>query len=744
MSVGYAMATDSQPIGLVELRLQAFRAVTRQACLRFDGAPVTIFFGGNHTGKSSVLNALDWLLFSKDCFQGRLVTERLRERVSWEIRNRHADHSLPTTCTALFSDGKATCEFTRSLSNGRSRSSTSLHVKTFEGNEIGDEVADRFISNHFPPSFRDFMSTVHLHQEVIRDVLTIKPEERGDAIDRLLGLAPLRDLARALKDARFGRFAQELDQKIGAFEAQLDAVRRDRQRRIDELVPKAEEHNLQAQDLTFERATRLAGEGLNRLKNVASKAGLPAPTVRLPEHENDVDRYLGDMNAALQSARTELPDLKELTKLTQRKEGLTSARATYEGQLKQRKEAREKLAELEKKKGQRAKLEREHADLEERHKTKLGELQEHDARAAAANDAIACIKALPSPSETTACPVCGQQVDGDELLEHLEKEVAERLDARSQALSQELDQLARKRAGVVDNLRDLGHLERELEAATDNIEKQREPIGKLLGVALTERVDPKALLDREIGQVEDQLGRRKTAAENRLSELKTVEDQYVPRILIINHILRERARLQDLGKIQQREEFKALRNLQGNAASLKVATETVGYAAATVSQSAAKRLVNSAGERAREVFVKVADHPVVRHIRLTVGEKQVAGILRNEYSIDDGHGRSPIPVLSQGDMNALALGLFIGLGSSANSLPLKLMILDDPTQSLATPQKERLAEVIDEVAESRQVIVATMDAEFFEALRSSVTKRKRVYEFRSWTPAEGPEIVELD
>ena len=83
-------------------------------------------------------------------------------------------------------------------------------------------------------------------------------------------------------------------------------------------------------------------------------------------------------------------------------------------------------------------------------------------------------------------------------------------------------------------------------------------------------------------------------------------------------------------------------------------------------------------------------------------------------------------------------------GSSANSLPLNLMILDDPTQSLATPQKERLAEVIDEVAESRQVIIATMDAEFFEALRSRVTKRKRVYEFRSWTPADGPEIVDLD
>ncbi len=738
------MATESQPIELRELRLQAFRAVARQASLRFDGAPVTILFGGNHTGKSSVLNALDWLLFSKHCFQGPLVTNRLRERVSWEIRSRHADSSLPTTCTALLSDGKATCDLTRSLSTGRSRSSTSLHINTFEGKEIADQVADRFISTQLCPSFRDFMSTVHLHQEVIRDVLTIKPEERGDAIDRLLGLAPFRDLARALKDARFVKFTQALDQRIVTFEEKLDAVRRERQDRIDQLLPKALEQKLQPQDLTFERARHLAGEALNRLQSIASEAGLPAPSAQLPEHEGDVERYLVDLNKALQSARTDLPDLKELNKLTQRKEALTTASTVYEEHLGQRKDAKGKLAEFEKENGQRGKLECEHADLEERHKTKSREFQEHNARAAAANDAIACIKALPSPSETTACPVCGHQVDGDQLLEHLEKEVGERLDARSQALSQELDQLARHRAGVVDNLRDLARLEREVQAATDNLEKQREPIGKLLGATLTERDDPKVLLDSAIAKLQDQLKRRKTAADNRLSELNTVEHRYSPRIRIIDNILRERARLQDLGKIQQREEFKALRRVQKKAASLKVAAETVGSAAAGVSQSIAKRSVESAGQRARDVFVKVADHPVVRDIRLAVGEKLVSGILRNEYSIEDGHGRSPIPVLSQGDMNALALGLFIGLGLSANSLPLNLMILDDPTQSLATPQKERLAEVIDEVAESRQVIVATMDAEFFEALRSRVTKRKRVYEFRSWTPGEGPEIVELD
>jgi len=738
------MLTDSEPIGLTELRIQAFRGVTTQIRVRFDNAPVTILFGGNHSGKSSILNALDWILFSKDCFQGPLVTDRLRERVLWETRNRHVGRSLETTCTAVLSNGKATCELTRSLAGAGSRSRATIHIDTFDGKELTGETAEHFISTHVCPSFRDFMSTVYLHQEVIRDVLTIKPEERGDAIDRLLGLAPLRELARTLKDAKLGRFTQNLDNEICVIEQQVDAVRRDRQQRIDQRVSEAAEHKLQPQDVTFKHAEHLAHQSSKRSKTVASNAGLPAPEVPLPATEKDLERYTRESQDKLQSARTALPDVKKLSELNQRKTALSDARAVYEERARQRNHAKQRLADFTKEKGDRIKLEAERARLQACRKVKSNELAQHDARAAAVRDSIQYLQALPSPAEAQQCPVCGATIRGDDLLEHLEREAPERLDARSRSLSQELKRIDTELPQINQTLRALEQLEGDLCAAEEHLRSQREAVGKVLQIEITKDDDPKALLDRKLDQLDEELAARKEAADNRLSELDDIEEQYLVPLKLIDDILRERARLQELGRMQKRDEFKELRTLQRRAASLKAATEAIGVAAAAVSQYAAKQAVQRAGQRSRDTFVKIADNPEVRDVRLVVGEKSVGGILRNEYTIQDPDGLSVVPILSQGDMNALAIALLIGLGLSADSLPLRLMIFDDPTQSLATPQKERLADVLDDIAASRQIVVATMDAQFLDVLKSRVTKRKRVYEFRSWRGTDGPQIAALD
>ncbi len=738
------MLTDSDPIRLSELRVQAFRGVGPQVSLRFDEAPVTILFGGNHAGKSSILNALDWILFSKDSFQGSLITDRLRERVSWDVRNRDVPASLGTRCIAVFSNGEATCELTRCLSGSRSRSSTAIRVQTFDRTELTDDPAEHFIATQICPSFRDFMSTVYLHQEVIRDVLTIKPEERGDAIDRLLGLAPLRELARALKDAKLARFTQDLDGEIQSLEGQLEALRRDRQRRIDERVSKAAEHNLKPEDLTFARAADLARESLEHLGAVATSAGLAAPAVQLPVDEKDLQTYITRLEHDIQSARTDLPDVKKLAQLTQHKTALSNARAVYEEWVRQRNQAKQKLAEFIKEKGDRARLEVERTNGETRREAKSQELRQHNARAAAIKDAIQCLEAVPSPSEVRACPVCGTAVEGEKLLEHLKREADERLDARSSVLSHEIKELQGQVDQFDHTLRLLGQLETNLSAAESELRKQREPIGNILQIQVSEEDDPQALLDRELANVDVQLAERKNAAEKRLLELKKIEDHYLSPLRLIAEVLAEYARLQELGGIQERVEFKSLRTLQREAASLKAATEAIGTAAAGVSQTAAKQSVERAGQKAGDIFVRVADHPKVRDVRLIVGEKSVGGILRNEYNIEDGRGNSVVPILSQGDMNALALGLFVGLGLASNSARLGFMVFDDPTQSLAEPQKERFAEVLNGVAELRQVIIATIDAGFLTALRSRITKHKRVYEFKPWTAEGGPQIAELD
>ena len=738
------MSPKTDSIQLSELRIQAFRGIANERCVSFGDAPVTILYGENHAGKSSVLNALDWILFSKRCFQGPLVTDRLRERVSWEIRNRHAPPSLATSCTAILSNATGSCRLTRTLSGTRARSSADLYVVGFNGEKLTGERAEQFLVTEICPSFRDFMSTVYLHQEVIRDVLTVKPEERGDAIDRLLGLSPLRDLARVLKDAKLSRFCQNLDHDFRGFEDQLEAVRRDRQRRIDELEPEAAQHQLSRENLNFGHGSFLAKEALEKLKTIASAAGLTDPTVRLPGDEKALERYATDLQTALDEAQTDLPDVKRLTELTERESGLMTVGSAYSQRLQARDEARKKLTDFAQEKGRRERLESDRADVAKQHKDKSLKLRQHDARGATVRDAIQYMEALPSPSQATKCPVCGERVKGEDLLAHLKREAAERLDARSQELSSQIKGLSQQTLQIDQTLKNLDRLEGDQKTTEDEVIGHRAHVEKVLETTLTADDDPKPLLERKLTELTAEMDKRKKAAESRQAELKDVKDRYLGAIRLIVKVLNERQSLKQLGKIQERDEFKSLRELQAHAASLKAEIEAIGAAAAAVSQRAAKHAVARAAQQIQDVFVTIADHPEHRTVQLLVGEKSVGGILRNEYSITDSEGRTLVSVLSQGDMNALALGLFVGLGLAADSAPLGFLIFDDPTQSLGGPQKERLAEVLNHVAASRQLIVATMDAEFLQALKAQITKQKRVYEFSSWDTDNGPQIKLCD
>lgn len=73
-------------------------------------------------------------------------------------------------------------------------------------------------------------------------------------------------------------------------------------------------------------------------------------------------------------------------------------------------------------------------------------------------------------------------------------------------------------------------------------------------------------------------------------------------------------------------------------------------------------------------------------------------------------------VMSQGELNALALSLFIPRATLAES-PFRFLLVDDPVQSMDPARVEGLARVLDQVAASRQVIVFTHDDRLPEAVR---------------------------
>lgn len=82
----------------------------------------------------------------------------------------------------------------------------------------------------------------------------------------------------------------------------------------------------------------------------------------------------------------------------------------------------------------------------------------------------------------------------------------------------------------------------------------------------------------------------------------------------------------------------------------------------------------------------------------------------------DGVEGAALGVMSQGELHALALSLFLPRATLAES-PFRFLVLDDPVQAMDPARVDGLARVLDEIARTTQVIVLTHDDRLPEAVR---------------------------
>jgi recombinational DNA repair ATPase RecF len=82
----------------------------------------------------------------------------------------------------------------------------------------------------------------------------------------------------------------------------------------------------------------------------------------------------------------------------------------------------------------------------------------------------------------------------------------------------------------------------------------------------------------------------------------------------------------------------------------------------------------------------------------------------------DGSPGAALGVMSQGEVNALALSIFLPRATVAAS-PFRFLVIDDPVQAMDPAKVEGLARVLENVARSRQVLVFTHDDRLPQAVR---------------------------
>jgi len=86
-----------------------------------------------------------------------------------------------------------------------------------------------------------------------------------------------------------------------------------------------------------------------------------------------------------------------------------------------------------------------------------------------------------------------------------------------------------------------------------------------------------------------------------------------------------------------------------------------------------------------------------------------------DVSVDGVEGAA-LGVMSQGELHALALSLFIPRATLGES-PFRFVVIDDPVQSMDPARVDGLARVLETAAKDRQVVVFTHDDRLPEAIR---------------------------
>lgn len=724
----------SQGWVITRLTVAGFRGFTKAQTFELAN-PCTIMFGENGTGKSSALNAIEWALFGKECVGQKTG---IRERVGWEVRNRDGAH--PTVVELEIRQAQQTVLVKRSSVQGTGAAKDKLVVKT-ANRELEGEQATEWLGRELPYSFRDFLTTIYQHQEVVREILVQTPSSTNDALDRLLGLSVYRNLLNGIKLARIDKAFKDASGKKDELAQRIQVAIDVREGDFRELHERAVSNGIDASDISLNGAVRRAERLIGDIRQFCREVGAGTEKIVLPTSLDSVDEFCPVAGKQIDRAVESNPDIAIIEELLRRRSAISQFREKLMDLVRRRLGARERADGFARTYSSKGELqnriegaERKRADLE-------GALVESNARAGLVREGMRFLESMEDDSpRADHCPLCGNQATN--LLEELRAEWASRISGRTKEIEEEIEGVERE----LDALKKASSEWNEAERTFDSLGEELSALGRAVEEGLVVAVGGheseeglERILSRELEEVQRRLaGLEESVTKKRERASRLKED--IDKIKVIAEILHLEERLARLNELYEADEFRSLDSALGGMAQLAADVDTIRAAIAQVSNADAETKIKAATKYINDFFRKLANHPSVKNIVLDVSPSSITG--QNDYDFTDDHAKDVRPILSQGNLNCLALSIFLGLASAADgSSPFGFLLLDDPSQSMGSAEKKVLAELLSETSEHRQVIIATMDSEF----RDELLRRKfGGYEFAAWSPTGGPAICRLE
>ena len=716
----------------VSISVSGFRGFRQEQ--RFDlSHPVTELVGPNRGGKSSLLNAIEWALFGDDC-AGKQTG--IRERVGWVIANRHM--TSPQVRVRLELEGPGgTFTIVRSLSKHPRKQAwqESLELTLHDANVLTDSAAVERQAALLQSSFRDFSCAVYQHQEAIRAILTQEPKERNDAIDRLLGLSDHRNLIAALEAADLPGRQRAMAKDFSAFEERVRVCLAARERDLAVLRHQAQEAGLEANQLTGNAALAATKKAARALCGFCAEAALEFDELPLPREWTDLDDFDQATRQSIGQLRGRVPGVAEQENLIKARRQLLGVKVALDENRKVAAGLAAKALDLDRRHAGRQAVDAAIADANEKLRAEQAELRRVNGRAAVVREAMTFLETLGD--EQAACPVCEKPATG--LAGTVKELWSNQLNMLVEGVTFRIDALKQRDAELRSVARQYQELADQAEQCCGQEALLRDQTATLMGERFSENDDPLAAIALELGRFDERLKKLAEAIDQRQKRLDAIERDLGLTRLVYNY-LRQQEKKQALDRLQESAEFEKLEAIRDQVAQLVEDQLTIKNAIAHVARDEAATKIASAETTIDDYFRQLSRNPAVGRLRLTVNTDKRTG--RNHYEITDDDANDLTPILSQGDLNALALAIFLGLATASSETgPFGFVMLDDPSQSLASEHKEQLARVLNQVARHKRVIVATMDAELHEQLEARLTKNKQLYQFGEWTPEAGPTVI---
>lgn len=711
---------------LKEIKIKGFRGYGDSEETIDLSAPASLFVGNNRSGKSSTLNAIEWALYGSDITGKK---SGINERKGWLTRNRNCD-SVHVELVIDSEEGEV--HVFRDLGGGRRGSGE----KFFYVDENGEQIFDQeslWVRLGMEP--KDFMSSVYLHQEVIREILVTEPRVRKNALDRLLGISDLRNLHDALKKIKRREYERKIDGLYEDLEERISQKAERFQEEQDEALERGEELGIGKKQFTENGLNGKCDSIVKMLNELAKKAKIKNQDLDASSGLKGFKEFSAKARHAISTIRSSNPAVGTQKDLISEKASLERALSEYqeaksdEKALLERKKGLEKNGNLKDLKQQLAVIQQEEVQAKE-------EMEKKSSRINVINDTISYLEKIEKQNEKSICPACEQDIIPSQVLELLHERKEEEKETTGE-LGEKLEELDRQRTSMESQARKLEKLvNKEIPEAREETGRAIKRLEEILKTTIAKEEDPEKKVNDRLGAIEKNLDDVKSTLEKYSKAISDVEDE-LEVVELIEKYLTAKERVGRIEKVKKAKEWESLNKARDEFYIELDRIETVADAVEETLKETSGKKLEDAKENIVAIYRNLVNRPDFDEIEIDP-EKDY-----DVFAVKRDERERVITFFNQGDMNCVALAVFLALGGGNKDMPgPEFLILDDPSQSLDSVQKARLAGVVGDISENTQVLLATMDEELMDEMKKSISKKKRVYRFGEWEPAKGPSVSE--